>query len=80
MPSIGCDCIGRSALLTKYFYDMKELPDSFVAGCPERYYPRLRIENLADTDPKVARELREIALRAVSRIENQLLILGRITY
>ncbi len=29
-------------------------------------YPRLRIENLADTDPKVARELREIALRAVS--------------
>jgi CRP/FNR family nitrogen fixation transcriptional regulator len=42
-------------------------------------YPRLRIENLADTDPKVARELREIALRAVSRMENQLLILGRIT-
>ena len=42
-------------------------------------YPRPRIEVLADSDPKIARELREIAFKALSRMQTQMLILGRIT-
>jgi CRP/FNR family nitrogen fixation transcriptional regulator len=42
-------------------------------------YPRPRIEVLAESDPKIARELRDIAFKALSRMETQLLILGRIT-
>ena len=42
-------------------------------------YPRPRIEVLADSDPKIARELRDIAFKALSRMQTQLLILGRIT-
>ncbi|HJZ14747.1 MAG TPA: helix-turn-helix domain-containing protein, partial [Stellaceae bacterium] len=41
--------------------------------------PRPRIEILAESDPKIARELREIAFAALSRMQTQLLILGRIT-
>jgi CRP/FNR family nitrogen fixation transcriptional regulator len=42
-------------------------------------YPRRQIETLADSDPKIARELRRIAFAALSRLQTQLLILGRIT-
>jgi CRP/FNR family transcriptional regulator, nitrogen fixation regulation protein len=42
-------------------------------------YPRSRIELLADSDPKIARELREITFKALSRIQGQVMILGRIT-
>jgi CRP/FNR family nitrogen fixation transcriptional regulator len=42
-------------------------------------YPRPRIEILAESDPKIARELRQIAFTALSRMQTQLLILGRIT-
>lgn len=42
-------------------------------------YSRPRIEVMADSDPKIARELREIAFTALSRTQTQLLILGRIT-
>jgi CRP/FNR family nitrogen fixation transcriptional regulator len=42
-------------------------------------YQRPRIEVLAESDPKIARELRDIAFKALSRMQTQLLILGRIT-
>jgi CRP/FNR family transcriptional regulator, nitrogen fixation regulation protein len=42
-------------------------------------YPATQIESLANSDPKIARELREIAFKALSRMQTQLLILGRIT-
>jgi CRP/FNR family transcriptional regulator, nitrogen fixation regulation protein len=42
-------------------------------------YPATQIESLANSDPKIARELREIAFRVLSRMQTQLLILGRIT-
>jgi CRP/FNR family transcriptional regulator, nitrogen fixation regulation protein len=42
-------------------------------------YPRSRVEFLADSDPKIARELREITFQALCRIQSQVLILGRIT-
>jgi CRP/FNR family nitrogen fixation transcriptional regulator len=42
-------------------------------------YPRRRVEALADSDPSLARELRQVAFEAMSRLQEQLLILGRIT-
>ena len=36
-------------------------------------YPRPRIEMLAESDPKIARELRQIAFTALSRMQAQLL-------
>src|SRR5258708_2671788 len=42
-------------------------------------YPRRRVEMLADSNPKVARELRQVAFQALSRLQTQLLIIGRIT-
>lgn len=42
-------------------------------------YPRNRVETQADANPQVARELRQIAFDGLSRLQDQLLILGRIT-
>jgi CRP/FNR family nitrogen fixation transcriptional regulator len=42
-------------------------------------YPRRRIEMLAEYDPSIARELHQIACAVLSRMQAQLLILGRIT-
>jgi CRP/FNR family nitrogen fixation transcriptional regulator len=49
-------------------------PDTIVAG-----YPRKRVETEADSNPQLARELRQIAFDGLSRLQEQLLILGRIT-
>lgn len=42
-------------------------------------YPRRRAEALADCDPQLAHEIRDVAFQSLSRLEAQLLILGRIT-
>src|SRR4051812_34840733 len=42
-------------------------------------YPRRRVEALADGDPSLARELRQVTFEAMARLQAQLLILGRIT-
>jgi CRP/FNR family nitrogen fixation transcriptional regulator len=42
-------------------------------------YPRRRIEKLAESDPSIARELHQIPCAVLSRMQAQLLILGRIT-
>lgn len=42
-------------------------------------YPRKRAEAQADSDPKLARDLRQIALGEMSRLQEQLLIVSRIT-
>jgi CRP-like cAMP-binding protein len=49
-------------------------PGTIVAG-----YPRNRVETQADSNPQLARELRQIAFNGLSRLQDQLLILGRIT-
>jgi CRP/FNR family nitrogen fixation transcriptional regulator len=49
-------------------------PGTIVAG-----YPRKRVETQADSNPQLARELRQIAFDGLSRLQEQLLILGRIT-
>lgn len=53
--------------------------EALVDGTQIARYPRRRVEALADTDPEVARLVREIAFRAISRLEDQLLIVGRVT-
>jgi CRP/FNR family transcriptional regulator, nitrogen fixation regulation protein len=47
---------------------------TIVAG-----YPRRRVELLADADPQLAREIRQITFLALARLQAQLLIVGRIT-
>jgi CRP/FNR family transcriptional regulator, nitrogen fixation regulation protein len=42
-------------------------------------YPRRRVEILAESDPAVARAIRQVAFEALERLQSQLLILGRIT-
>ena len=41
------------------------------------YYPRPRVETVADANPEVARAIREVALAATARAECQILILGQ---
>jgi CRP/FNR family nitrogen fixation transcriptional regulator len=53
--------------------------EAVAEGTVVAAYPRRRIEALADSDPKIAREIRQIAFTALSRMQAQLLILGRIT-
>jgi CRP/FNR family nitrogen fixation transcriptional regulator len=53
--------------------------EAVVEGTVIASYPRLRVELLADTDPQVARELRQVAFEALARLQAQLLTLGRIT-
>jgi CRP/FNR family transcriptional regulator, nitrogen fixation regulation protein len=42
-------------------------------------YPRKRVEVLADSDPELAREIRQIVFNSLSRLQAQLLIIGRVT-
>jgi CRP-like cAMP-binding protein len=42
-------------------------------------YPRRRVEMLAEADPQLSREIRQVTFEALSRLQTQLLILGRIT-
>jgi CRP-like cAMP-binding protein len=53
--------------------------EALVNGTQIARYPRRRVEALADVDPEVARFVREIAFNAISRLEAQLLIVGRVT-
>jgi CRP-like cAMP-binding protein len=42
-------------------------------------YPRRRVEVLADADPQLSSEVRQVTFEALSRLQAQLMILGRIT-
>jgi CRP-like cAMP-binding protein len=60
---------------TKYDYTVEAATrGTVVAG-----YSRQRAEALADANPDLARGLRQIAFAGLSRLQDQLLILGRIT-
>jgi CRP/FNR family nitrogen fixation transcriptional regulator len=68
------DCFGFSAG-GDYDFAVEAVADgTVVAG-----YPRRRAEMLADSDPRVSREIRQAAFEALSRLQSQLLIVGRIT-
>jgi CRP-like cAMP-binding protein len=48
--------------------------DTIVAS-----YPRRRVELLAEGDPQLSREIHQVMFEALSRLQAQLMILGRIT-
>ena len=51
--------------------------EAVVEGTVVASYPRRRIEELGNADPRVASEVRELFLRTIGRLQAQLLILGR---
>ena len=53
--------------------------EAVTEGTVVAAFPRRRIEMLADSDPKIGRDIRTIASAELSRLQAQLLILGRIT-
>jgi CRP/FNR family nitrogen fixation transcriptional regulator len=68
------DCFGFAAD-AEYDFAVEAVTDqTVVAG-----YPRRRAEMLADSDPRVSREIRQASFEALSRLQSQLLIVGRIT-
>ena len=59
----------------EYDYTVESVtPGAVVAG-----YPRKHVESQADSNPQLARELRQITFDRLSRLQEQLMILGRIT-
>src|SRR3981189_5090 len=48
--------------------------DTIVAS-----YPRRRVAMLAEADPQLSREIRQVTFEVLSRLQAQLMILGRIT-
>jgi CRP-like cAMP-binding protein len=54
------------------------LTDAILDGTVIARYPRREVEAAADHDPKLAREVRDIMLGAMSRSHARLLILGRV--
>jgi CRP-like cAMP-binding protein len=53
--------------------------DAAAEGTVVASYPRSRLELLADGDPALAREIRQVAFQALARLQAQLGILGRVT-
>ena len=53
--------------------------EAILEGTVVTRYPRCRLEALAESDPRVARELREAACQAMSRLHALILNLGRTT-
>lgn len=53
--------------------------EAIVSGTTVARYPRRSAERVADSDPQVARRIRELAFASVIRVERRLLIIGRAT-
>ena len=50
-----------------------------VNGTVIARYPRRRLETLTDADPELAQLIRQIAFKAVARLQDRMLVLGRTT-
>lgn len=68
------DFFGFSAT-DEYGFTVEAISDGTIVA----NYPRQRVELLADADPRIARQLRQVAFDALSRLQAQILIVGRIT-
>jgi CRP/FNR family nitrogen fixation transcriptional regulator len=53
--------------------------DAIAKGTTVARYLRRSLETAADSDPRLGREIREIAFQSISRSQARLLILGRVT-
>jgi CRP/FNR family nitrogen fixation transcriptional regulator len=59
---------------SEYDYSVEAVASgTIIAG-----YPRKNVETIADTNPQLTREIRQIAFDRLSRLQEQLLIVGRI--
>jgi CRP/FNR family nitrogen fixation transcriptional regulator len=68
------DCFGFTAG-DEYDFTVEAVADSTMVAS----YPRRRAEMLADSNPEIARHIRQAIFQALSRLQSQLLIVGRIT-
>ena len=59
----------------EHAFALEAIVESTVVAC----YPRRQVERLADADPRVARQIREMTFNAILRLEEQLLIVGHMT-
>ena len=57
------------------FYGVDAVADNTSVAC----YPREALQAVADSDPAVAQEIREMLFGAMARLQHLLLILGRTT-
>jgi CRP/FNR family nitrogen fixation transcriptional regulator len=53
--------------------------DAILAGTEVARYPRRGMETAADSNPRLARQIRELAFASISRSQARLLILGCVT-
>jgi CRP/FNR family nitrogen fixation transcriptional regulator len=53
--------------------------EAVAEGTSAARYPRWRLEALADSDPRLARDIRSMAFQALLRTQMQLLTIGRVT-
>ena len=53
--------------------------EAVTEGTVVTRYPRRRIERLADSDPEVGRQIREVAFESIARSQARMLILGRMS-
>jgi CRP-like cAMP-binding protein len=66
------DFFGIEGEIAQYCYCEAVVDDTVVAS-----YLRRDVESLADSDPRVAKVVRDMAFRAISRLQTQLFIRGR---
>ena len=67
------DVFGFSAVSGRHFFGVEAL----VSRTLITRYPRRGAERLADSDPQLARNLRELAFRSIDRLQRRLAFLGR---
>jgi CRP/FNR family transcriptional regulator, nitrogen fixation regulation protein len=53
--------------------------EAIASGTRVVRYPRLKAEQIADSEPQVAQQIRQLAFEAVHRVQARMLILGRAT-
>jgi CRP-like cAMP-binding protein len=53
--------------------------EAVVAGTTIASYPRRSVETAAESDPRLCRQIQQIAYEAISRSQTRLLVLGRVT-
>jgi CRP-like cAMP-binding protein len=53
--------------------------EAVLEGTVVAAYLRREVESMAETDQNIARDMRELAFESFSRLQNQLLIVGRVT-
>jgi CRP/FNR family nitrogen fixation transcriptional regulator len=53
--------------------------EAIASGTRVVRYPRLKAEQVADSEPQVAKQIRQLAFESVHRVQTRMLILGRAT-